>query len=153
MIRAARLTAGPKKSPSRSSASPVWTPIRTRNTGPPTHASADSSRCAANPAAIALAARLNTAPKPSPAVENTWPPLASIALRRISSWRANAAPIASGNESHNGVDPSMSVNRNVTVPEGVNAVPRHDPSGHSSGNRVDEAAVRDPGRDTPSSTA
>ena len=26
---------------------------------------------------------------------------------------------ASGNESHNGVDPSMSVNRNVTVPDGV----------------------------------
>lgn len=70
-IRAARFTAGPKKSPSRSSASPVCTPIRTRTTGPPTHASAHRPRCAANAAAIAFAARPNTAPKPSPAVENT----------------------------------------------------------------------------------
>lgn len=51
------------------------------------------------------------------------PQFASIADRTISSWRVSAAPMASGNESHNGVDPSMSVNRNVTVPEGVGAVP------------------------------
>ena len=31
MIRAARLTVGPKKSPARCSAWPAWTPIRTRS--------------------------------------------------------------------------------------------------------------------------
>ena len=36
-----------------------------------------------------------------------------------SSWRASAARIASGCSSQRCVDPSISVNKNVTVPEGV----------------------------------
>src|SRR4051812_19069793 len=36
----------------------------------------------------------------------------------MSSWRANAFCIASGWSSHSRVEPSRSVNRNVTVPDG-----------------------------------
>src|SRR5215204_7073708 len=41
-----------------------------------------------------------------------------MASLRISSWRVNAACIACGLLSHIAVEPSMSVNRNVTVPVG-----------------------------------
>jgi hypothetical protein len=39
--------------------------------------------------------------------------------RTIASWRSNATGITSGLDSHNLVDPSMSVNKNVTVPDGA----------------------------------
>src|SRR5579871_1014491 len=64
-------------------------------------------------------ARENAAASPSPPVEKTWPPNRSIAARRITSWRASADRIASGAVSHDRVDPSMSVKRNVTVPDGA----------------------------------
>src|ERR671916_1453664 len=41
-----------------------------------------------------------------------------MALRRIRSWRASASDMASGLLSHILVEPSMSVNRKVTVPVG-----------------------------------
>ena len=44
--------------------------------------------------------------------------VASMAPRIISSWRATASRMASGADSHNRVEPSISVNKNVTVPDG-----------------------------------
>jgi hypothetical protein len=46
---------------------------------------------------------------------------ARFALRNISSWTANATRIASASASHRRVEPSTSVNRNVTTPEGAAA--------------------------------
>ena len=47
----------------------------------------------------------------------TRPPCASIAPRTNPSCNANAARIASGWSSHSRVEPSISVNKNVTVPD------------------------------------
>ena len=63
-------------------------------------------------------ARPNATAKPSPPVENTNPRCASRVRRTISSCWASAIRIASGRSSHSRVEPSMSVNRNVTVPVG-----------------------------------
>ena len=52
---------------------------------------------------------------------NIKPPCASIAPRSTSSWAASAARIASASASHRRVEPSTSVNRNVTTPEGAAA--------------------------------
>ena len=52
---------------------------------------------------------------------NNQPPCASIALRNTSSWAASATRIASASASHRRVEPSTSVNRNVTTPEGAAA--------------------------------
>jgi hypothetical protein len=49
------------------------------------------------------------------------PPFASIAWRNTSSWAANAVRIAAASFSHRRVGPSISVNRNVTTPEGAAA--------------------------------
>ena len=46
------------------------------------------------------------------------PAVTSIASRRIASWTNNDADIASLSAAHNRVDPSTSVNKNVTVPDG-----------------------------------
>ncbi len=46
---------------------------------------------------------------------------ASIAVRSTSSCASRAARIASASDSHRRVDPSTSVNRNVTTPEGAAA--------------------------------
>jgi hypothetical protein len=43
-------------------------------------------------------------------------------VRKISSWRANAARIASGYASHSRDEPSTSVNRKVTVPVGSDLI-------------------------------
>jgi hypothetical protein len=51
------------------------------------------------------------------------PPCDSIADRKISSWTNNDADIASASAAHKRVDPSTSVNRNVTVPDGRTAGP------------------------------
>ena len=77
------------------------------------------------------------------------PPCASTAERSTSSWAASAARIASASASHRRVEPSTSVNRNVTTPEGAAArsadTPaeshnRHAPTSHiggsSSGHRI-----------------
>ena len=60
----------------------------------------------------------NTACSPSPVVLTTTPSRFSTASRRISSWRASAPRMGSGCSCHRRVDPSRSVNRNVTVPVG-----------------------------------
>src|SRR6202047_4270629 len=53
--------------------------------------------------------------------QNNQPPCASIAARNTSSCAASAARIASASFSHRRVEPSTSVNRNVTTPEGGTA--------------------------------
>ncbi len=56
--------------------------------------------------------------EPVAPVANTYPPWASIASRTTASCTANAARISSARSSHSRVEPSISVKRNVTVPEG-----------------------------------
>ncbi len=60
----------------------------------------------------------NAAWKPSPVVFTTNPACPSIASRTTASCRARAGRIASGCCSQRRVDPSRSVKRNVTVPDG-----------------------------------
>src|SRR6202044_4193247 len=61
----------------------------------------------------------NAAHSPSPVCLNNQPPCPSIALRNTSSWAASAARMPSASASHRRVEPSTSVNRNVTTPEGA----------------------------------
>src|SRR5829696_3037383 len=58
------------------------------------------------------------AQKASPTVLKTWPPLAAMAPCMASSWRPRAVLIVSGHSSHSLLEPSISVNRKVTVPLG-----------------------------------
>src|SRR4051794_8518287 len=51
-------------------------------------------------------------------VLKTYPPFASMACRIRASWRERAACICRGNCSQRFVEPSISVNKNVTVPLG-----------------------------------
>ena len=60
----------------------------------------------------------NAATTPSPVWLNKNPSWASIAVRNTSSWVRRAARIASASDSHRRVDPSISVNKNVTTCEG-----------------------------------
>jgi hypothetical protein len=60
----------------------------------------------------------NAAHTPSPVCLNIHPPCRSIASRNTSSCAASADRIAAGSASQRRVEPSMSVNRNVTVPDG-----------------------------------
>jgi hypothetical protein len=85
-------------------------PIRTGNS---------SARCAVIAASTADLGEANAAHTPSPVCLNNQPPCASIALRNTSSWAASAARIPSASASHRRVDPSTSVNKNVTTPEGA----------------------------------
>ena len=78
-------------------------------------------RCAATAASTADLGDANAAHTPSPVCLNRKPPWVSIAVRNTASWAANAARIASASASHRRVEPSTSVNRNVTTPEGVAA--------------------------------
>jgi len=55
-------------------------------------------------------------------VLKTYPPVASMAPRRISSWRRSAGAMAAGSLSHKRVEPSTSVNSSVTVPVGIGRV-------------------------------
>ena len=115
MILAVRLTVGPKKSPPRWSACPQWMPMRTRRAPVSRHVSDARANWVAIPAATAPAASRNTAIIPSPVVLTTRPAEASIAPRRMTSWRRSAPFIPSGCCSHSRVLPSRSVNRNVRV--------------------------------------
>ena len=63
----------------------------------------------------------NAAHTPSPVCLNMKPPCASISPRNTSSWAASAARMPSASASHRRVEPSTSVNRNVTTPEGAAA--------------------------------
>jgi Bacterial protein of unknown function (DUF899) len=98
--------------PSRNSASPVASPIRTGNS---------NARCAASAASTADLGEANAAHTPSPVCLNMYPPCASIAPCSTSSWAASATRIPSASASHRRVEPSTSVNRNVTTPEGAAA--------------------------------
>src|SRR6202042_1316644 len=85
-------------------------PIRTGNS---------SARCATTAAPTADLGEANAAHTPSPVCLNNQPPCASIAPRNTSSWAASATRISSASASHRRVEPSTSVNRNVTTPEGA----------------------------------
>ena len=61
------------------------------------------------------------ATKPSPVWPNKNPSYASIAVRNTLSCTTSATRIASASASHRRVEPSTSVNRNVTTPDGVTA--------------------------------
>src|SRR5262249_23345691 len=63
----------------------------------------------------------NAAHTPSPVCLNMKPPCASIAEHNTSSCAASAARIAFASFSHRRVEPSTSVSRNVTTPEGAAA--------------------------------
>ena len=52
---------------------------------------------------------------------NKNPSYASIAVRNTLSWTTSAARIACASASHRRVEPSTSVNKNVTTPEGAAA--------------------------------
>ena len=77
------------------------------------------ARCAATAASTADLGDANAAHTPSPVCLNNQPPCASIAERNTSSRAASAVRIASASASHRRVEPSTSVNRNVTTPEGA----------------------------------
>src|SRR4029077_11158069 len=87
-------------------------PIRTGNS---------SARCAATAASTAERGDANAATTPSPVWLNKKPSCASIEERNTSSCAIRAARIAAASASHRRVDPSISVNRNVTTPEGAAA--------------------------------
>jgi hypothetical protein len=78
-----------------------------------------SLRFTATAASTANVGEANAAHTPSPVCLNNQPPCVSIAERNTSSWAASAARIRSASFSHRRVEPSTSVNRNVTTPEGA----------------------------------
>src|ERR1700694_1498506 len=92
--------------------------MRARSCTFPYHASACRARWAASAARTASDAVANAACTPSPSVFTTCPPCVSTLCRSSASWRASAADIVSRCASQSPVLPSMSVNRNVTVPLG-----------------------------------
>ena len=76
------------------------------------------ARWAETAASTAAPADWNAAQTPSPVCLNNQPPQESIADRNTSSWAANSTRISSGAASQRRVEPSISVNKNVTVPDG-----------------------------------
>ena len=84
------------------------------------HSSAARVRLAASAASTAAGAESNTetVESPSPIDLIRLPPLASTASAISSSWRTSAAAIASGSDSHNALEPSISEQQNVTTPVG-----------------------------------
>src|SRR5271166_1598135 len=77
-----------------------------------------SRRWAATAASIADFGDEKAAHTPSPVCLNRKPPCPSIALRSTSLCANRAARIPSASDSHRRVEPSISVNKNVTTPEG-----------------------------------
>jgi hypothetical protein len=77
-------------------------------------------------------ADLKAAAIPSPMAENTMPSCSAITCRSSWSWRDNAERMAASFCCHERVDPSISVNRNVTVPDEPAITPQH-PSSAASG--------------------
>src|SRR5882757_2089113 len=71
--------------------------------------------------AASTAARgdVNAAHTPSPVCLNNQPVYFSTASCNTESWASSADRMSSGSASHRRVDPSTSVNRNVTTPEGL----------------------------------
>ena len=80
-------------------------------------------RCAVTAASIAPLPDGKAAHTPSPVCLNNQPPWPSIAARNTSSCAAKSTRIASGSVSHRRVEPSISVNKNVTVPDGRTLTP------------------------------
>src|ERR1700686_4865233 len=117
-------------------------PIRTGNS---------SARWAAAAASTADLGEANAAHTPSPVCLNNQPPCASIAPRSAKSCAASATRIASASASHRRVEPSTSVNKNVTTPEGAAAAGggtyaeshnRHAPTSHIGGIRTADTHAR-----------
>ncbi len=73
------------------------------------------------PPSTAHLGEANAAHTPSPVCLNNQPPCASITLHNTSSCAASAARIPSALASHRRVEPSTSVNKKVTTPEGAPA--------------------------------
>jgi hypothetical protein len=94
-------------------------PIRTLTGEGVSHISASNKVWAVNAAATADEADWNAAAIPSPMDENTTPPCSATVLRTNSSCRDNAPRMADSPACQSRVDPSISVNRNVTVPVGA----------------------------------
>src|SRR6516165_3066740 len=78
-----------------------------------------NSRCASIAAFTADIGDAKAATKPSPVWLNKNPSYASMAVRNTLSCTTSAARIACASASHRRVDPSTSVNKNVTTPEGA----------------------------------
>jgi len=92
--------------------------MRTRSGPVSGHGSASSARCASTHAATAATGSANAAWKASPIVLKWYPPWARMAAARMALCRSSATRIVVRSRSHRRVDPSMSVNRKVTSPEG-----------------------------------
>ena len=84
-------------------------PIRTGNS---------NARWASTAASTADLGEANAAQTPSPVCLNNQPPCSSTVERKTSSCAARAFRIKSASFSHRRVEPSISVNRKVTIPEG-----------------------------------
>ncbi len=96
----------------------MWMPILTR-IGLSVGKSWESrSIWASTAASTARSGELNDAEKESPPVLKVDPWLASIAVRMTSSCLARASLMTDGSSCHIRVEPSISVNRNVTAPVG-----------------------------------
>ena len=97
--------------------------MRTRTVAAAGHGSAPSARCASTTASSAAAASANTAKNPSPSTWSSWPPCAASAARISSRCRdrTGAQPEAPRAWTRR-VEPSTSVNRNVTSPVGRTGV-------------------------------
>src|SRR6201987_3420532 len=89
------------------------------------------ARCAATAASTADVGDENAAHTPSPVCLNNQPPCASIVSRNTLSCAAIAARTASASDSHRRVEPSTSVNKNVTTPEGAAAAGSADTTAES----------------------
>src|SRR5689334_17178176 len=109
-----------------------------------------SARWAATAASTADLGDAKAAHTPSPVCLNNQPPCASIAARNASSWAASAARMPSASASHRRVEPSTSVNKNVTTPPGA-AAAAADTSAESHNGRAPTSYIdgTEPGRRSP----
>ena len=89
------------------------------------HGSSNIPRCTARAAAAASAGRLNTlnVESPSPFDLSSTPPWLVTAAPTNRSWRSRQSLIRSGTTSHNRVEPTTSLRRNVMSPDGSSASP------------------------------
>ena len=146
-MRAVRLMATPMTSLPVDSISPVCRPIRTRIGAACGQGSAASARCASAAADRASIARRKMTKNESPSVPCSCPPYARFAARTMARWRSRRSrygPVPSSSSMR--VEPSMSLNRQVTVPvggPGVGGMALVAPGGSSGGGlRTGRAAGR-----------
>ncbi len=100
----------------------MWAPIRTRTGGPGDQSCAARPRWAATAAPTAPAGLRNTAKKASPWVLTSTPPPSETARRMIAACSSRTAGYRSPSSWRRLVEPSMSVNRKVTVPVGRSVI-------------------------------